>query len=407
MVFIFCQLLKVLVFPNSITINQKTIMGERKMGRLKKEIRYEQRYKKIWYYKIREQGWKSSGTATKSKAVKIAEKELNSEEKPVAGKLSFKEYSKEFFIPNKCPRSLRLEIEGRKPTDRYLQIQRINLEKHIFSSSFSNKQIDNIKRADVLDFRKDLNSKKLKPATINKILSAVKTIFREAELREDITHNPTDGIGNVKDSVSSKDILTNEELSTLFDKNNYVQIWKDIMSYTCFLLALNTGMRRGEILALKWKHIEFEKSYIVIEEAWKDVTTIGKPKSGKTRYTPISKTIIEILLEYKEKKKFSTKDNDLIFSYSDGSRLGETWWKKKFDTALEKAKIKTENRHLTPHTLRHTINTKLRDSGENPDKIRAALGWSSEAIQNRYTHWKPEHFNELGKSIENVLDGLF
>jgi len=355
---------------------------------------------------INGQGWKSSGTTTKREAIAVAQKELQAIQNPAAGMMSFAEYSKNFFIPNKCPRARRLELEGKKPTDRYLHIQRMNIETHILASNFSKKRMDSIKRADILNLRDELNSKELKPATINKIITAVKTVFSEAFYREDILNNPSLGVANVKEPESTKDILTNEEIGILFNRENHVAIWKDLMAYTCFLLALNTGMRRGEILALRWKHIFFDEKYIVIEEAWKNVTTIGKPKSNKTRYTPISEKMIEVLKIYR-KTKHSTADTDLVFSYCDGSRLGETWWRKKFNNALENGKIDTANRHLTPHSLRHTINTRLRDSNENPDKIRAILGWSSEAIQDRYTHWKPEHLQDLGETIKKVYDKLF
>ncbi len=77
-----------------------------------------------------------------------------------------------------------------------------------------------------------------------------------------------------------------------------------------------------------------------------------------------------------------------------------------FDTAIVRAEIDTEGRALTPHSLRHNANSILREAGVNPDKIRASLGWSSEAIQNRYTHWTPEHLEDLGNVIETQIGQL-
>jgi hypothetical protein len=45
----------------------------------------------------------------------------------------------------------------------------------------------------------------------------------------------------------------------------------------------------------------------------------------------------------------------------------------------------------------------LRASGENPDKIRVMLGWNSEAVQDRYTHWEPAHMQSQG----DVIDALW
>lgn len=373
------------------------------MGRLKKEIRYAQRYKKIWYYKIEGKSWKSTGTTSKTDAKKIAEKVLQGNDKIEFNNSLFKEYARDFFLVGKCPRAMRLELEGRKPTDRYLKIQRINLNTHVFSSDFSNIPIKDIRRSHIIDYRQKLIEKDIKPSTINKIMSGISVIFSEALYREDLMYNPTNGLGTLKEDHSKKDIFTDKELKVLFNKNTYEEIWGSYKAYLCFLLALNTGMRRGEILALKWKHVDFINGYISIEEAWKDVETIGKPKSGKARYTPIIPSISSLLIEFRD-QSYTNNEDDLVFCNDDGSRLGETWWRKRFKYALEKAKIKQAGRNLTPHTLRHTLNTKLRDSGENPEKIRASLGWSTEAIQNRYTHWKPEHFEGLGKSIERQFN---
>ncbi|NLB79982.1 MAG: site-specific integrase [Clostridiaceae bacterium] len=376
------------------------------MGRIRKEIRYQQRYKKIWYYKIKDKRWKSSGSTLKRVAVEKANKALLEPETPKISEMTFKEYAKDFFIPGKCPRERRLEIEGTKPTDRHLIIQRMNLTTHVLSSPLANKKMGSIKRADILNLRDSLFEKELMPSTVNKIISAVKTIFSEAEYREDLLYNPSKGVKNVKGEKSTVDIFTDDEIRTLFKIENYEHIWGDFMTYTCFLLALNTGMRRGEVLALRWEHVNFDEKYVAIKEAWKSTTTIGKPKSNEPRDTPLTNTMIEILKKYK-KQRFMVKDSDLVFAYCDGSRLGETWWKKNFDSALRIGNISTENRKLTPHSLRHTLNTKLRSKNENPDKIRAALGWSSEAIQDRYTHCRPDHFRELGEAMEKAYEGLF
>ena len=53
---------------------------------------------------------------------------------------------------------------------------------------------------------------------------------------------------------------------------------------------------------------------------------------------------------------------------------------------MEAAGIDAEGRNIVPHSLRHSVNTHLQDLGYSRDKIREALGWSGEAVQNRYTH---------------------
>ncbi len=73
--------------------------------------------------------------------------------------------------------------------------------------------------------------------------------------------------------------------------------------------------------------------------------------------------------------------DDFVFGYDDGRMLGATWWLKRFDRGMTKAGIDKKYRNLVPHSFRHTLNTLLLDSGHDPAKIRASLGWSQERIQ--------------------------
>ena len=66
--------------------------------------------------------------------------------------------------------------------------------------------------------------------------------------------------------------------------------------------------------------------------------------------------------------------NDLVFCYDDGSRLGNTWWKKRFSTAVEKFGVDWKERNLKPHSFRQSLNTILRDAGKDQAKIMATLG---------------------------------
>lgn len=276
----------------------------------------------------------------------------------------------------------------------------MRIEKHLINDAIAQLPLRYIKRKDLLDYRSRLLIK-LSEATANKVMKAVKTIFKEALLREDIERDPTVGIGMVSYESTETGIFTMEEIVDLFPPDS-LGPWKDIYDYTCFLLAATTGMRRSEILALKWKNISFDKSFINIIEAWKDRYEIGKPKWNKTRIVPISNRTKESLLKLRE-ESHTKEDDDLVFCYANGKRFGGTWWQKRFRNAMDRAKIDYETRHLKPHSFRHTLNTLLRNAGQDPAKIRAALGWSGEAIQENYTHWQIEHLKDQATIVENLF----
>jgi integrase len=159
--------------------------------------------------------------------------------------------------------------EGKKVTEGYANIQRLNLETHVFTAKLNKMKLGDIKRGHILEFRTSLVAKNLKPATVNKIMAALKVVFREAKYREHILINPMDEVGNIKEIRDEDSFLTRSELNRLFPKD-YLAIWKSEVAYVCFFLAVNAGMRRGEVLALKWGNIDFDNSRIHITEAFKD-----------------------------------------------------------------------------------------------------------------------------------------
>ncbi len=370
------------------------------MGRLTKDVQFKKRGK-IWYCKLKGmEHFKTTGETSRTNAEKHVNRILQKQGFSSTTEMPFSEYAEPFFDWERCPHIRRLLDEDKTVTKRYADIQRMNLKKYILPSNLRLLKMNEIKRAHIIDFRSTLRKKSLSSSTVNKIMSCLKVIFNEALFREDILYNPVQLVGNIKDNSIEIDIFTSEELKKLFPLD-FKSVWKDELDFTCFFLTASTGMRRGEVLALRWEHIHFEEEYIAIAEAWKSRYTIGKPKWENRRNIVMSQTLKKRLLKYWENSLRRAPD-DLIFSYADGSRLGETWWKKHFDNALLRAGIDRDGRRLRPHSFRHSLNTILLDKGNEPEKVRAALGWKDSAVQERYTHWIPEHFKKQAEIIDSI-----
>ncbi|MAG13110.1 MAG: hypothetical protein CMN78_00760 [Spirochaetales bacterium] len=312
---------------------------------------------------------------------------------------SFREYAEPFFVWGKCPHIRRVQEERGHFTQRHARIQRGRLINHIFSDPFAAIRLAKVKRADLFDLRSRL-LKRCSPATTNKVIDVVKVVIREAVIREELKHDPTDLVNRVRHKKRSRGIFTVDELKNLFPEHGHGP-WKDPQDYTCFYLASVTGARRGELLVLRWRHIHFEHRYILIAEAWKGRDEIGDTKSGNDRIVPLSDRMIEKL---EELKLFSLhlQPDDFLFCYDDGKRVGETWWHGRFKAALKRAGIEPGDRWLTPHSFRHTINTIVRNSGHDPAKIRAVLGWMDEEIQDNYTHWEAEHLRRWAEIVDEI-----
>ncbi len=316
--------------------------------------------------------------------------------------LSFRQYAEPYFTWDRCPHARRLREEDKSITRRHVYHQRRWLERYVLTDKIADLTLSAIRRSHLLDFRSRL-SEQLgdKRTTINKTMGVVKTIFKEAFFREEIDRDPTQGIGNTKEHRREPGIFTEEEIKQLFPSRSFGP-WHDIQDYACFLVAFSTGMRRGEILALRWRRIDWEAKNVAVVEAWKSSTETGEPKWGQKRTVPLETPTLVALREL-EQDSVRVAPNDLVFCYDDGSRLGDTWWKKRFSNAMSKAGIDVKSRNITPHSFRHTLNTMWLDAGHDAGKVRAVLGWTQEKTQELYTHWQPNHFRGLAGTVRKIL----
>ena len=356
------------------------------MGRTRMLFRLKKRGN-VWYYKTEDmENFKSTGLTSKTKAEKEVMNFIKNgivEKK----KLLFKEYAEPFFIYDKCPHVARLKAEGKRIGEGYCKKQRRALEKYVLSTKFADKPIADITRGNILDLRDNLIKQGLSGNIINRVLKAIKVIFSEAFYREEILYNPASGIGNVKTENKEASVFTIKQLQALFSNPEESLAWRTPADYICFLIASCTGMRRGEILALRWGNVHLDRQYIHIKDAWKDGWThIGDTKSGKERDVVMPAILAECLRRYYQATPYN-KPEDFVVCKEDGTAYSQQRWYKAFNRALEAVGIpKPKDKHLKPHSFRHTLNTLLRNSGENPMIIRDMLGWADEGIQNHYTH---------------------
>jgi integrase len=99
---------------------------------------------------------------------------------------------------------------------------------------------------------------------------------------------------------------------------------------------------------------------------------IVPPKWDHARFVPLSPRTIDKLHRL-QAGSIRLGPDDFVFCYDSGARLGETWRRKRFCAALDRAGIDRRARCFTPHSFRHTINTIVRNSGHDPAKIRAVM----------------------------------
>ena len=370
---------------------------------MRKGYRLKKRENGYYYFMLPGmKGWKSTGVKSKDKAAKfITEKLQEKEQYKQTESITLREYAAPFFIWGTCPHCTRRDNDGQQISPEHAKHQRSILKRFILEDPIADKLIGEIITNDIENLKTRLKEKGTGDRTINSVLSVLKSIFSEGIYRDTLRYNPAAKVGKISYKKKESGTFTREELKKLFPGDSPGP-WKDITAYTCFFVVATCGLRRGEVLALKWRHVSFENSEIAIEEAWKSTRRVDLPKWDKTRTVPLPE-ITKNALERHREESLQILPDDLVFCWDDGSRLGTNWWKRNFRHAMERVGIETGVRSLTPHSFRHTLNTLLRAQGYSDELIRAALGWTNIKTQAGYTHLNADHL----RGQADIIDKFF
>ncbi|MFC2168349.1 tyrosine-type recombinase/integrase [Acidobacteriota bacterium] len=217
------------------------------------------------------------------------------------------------------------------------------------------------------------------PSTINRELTCLKTIFNKAIDWGRMDKSPARKIKMLEELTKKDRILSKREADRLC-------YYSDPLVRSLIILALNTGMKRNEMLNLKWENVNLEKGYISVIDM----------KSGIHRNIPINERL-KILFENFPLKKF----NEYVFSNpKTGTRYVDI--NRNFQKALKKSGIPK----VRVHDLRHTFATNLVKNGIDIVTVSKLLGHADIKMTMRYGHSSAENMKKAVDSLitDNILD---
>jgi integrase len=213
------------------------------------------------------------------------------------------------------------------------------------------------------------------PATVNRGLACLRTMFNKAVDWGRLESNPLRGVKKFKENNARERILSGLEAQRLVE--NAVPSIRPVL-----IVALNTGMRRNEILSLKWADIDFAWGLILIADS----------KSGKPRKIPMNSAVLETL-------RGLPREAEYIF-YNPETKTHIKNISAGFATARKKAKLEG----LRLHDLRHTAASKMIEAGVDIVTVSKILGHSSIQMTMRYAHPTPENMRRAVEHLTEILD---
>lgn len=360
-----------------------------------------------------------SGFLTKKDAqlaAAIVERKLHTGEYIEPTTLTFKELSKEWenhYIVNAKASSL----NTRKKTLNHA----IN--------KFGNVPIQKITKQDYQSFIDELSSiKKLSKNYISIIHSSASLVFKYAQNMNIIKDIPTENIKLPREKKTIEDIendsihdkfLEKSELEDflLMAKNKGLD--NDLLTFTTLAY---TGLRVGELLALKWSDIDFNNHTLRVSKTYYNPKNklsdyeLLTPKTDKSiRTITIDEIVVNLLLDHKQKqnemKKKNApfyKDENFIFTNNQGYPRLVRHVGYRMERLLKMTKIKKE---VTPHSFRHTHTSLLIEANVHIKEIQERLGHSDiNTTMDIYAHMTKDikkdastKFSTLMKDISNNI----
>ena len=226
--------------------------------------------------------------------------------------------------------------------------------------------------AQELERYKNMRREEVKPATINRELSCIKHMFTKAVHWDYLPENTLRTVAKFKEPPGRTRYLNEEEIERLL--------------YCCaehlkpiVIMAMNTGMRKGEILNLKWSDIDMINRVIMVRTS----------KNNESRSVPINETLYS---EFLKLQGDCTGDNT-VFTDKTGKPI------KNIDHAFEGARKRAKLKDFRFHDLRHTFASHLVMNGVDIRTIQILLGQKTIAMTLRYSHLSD-------KTLKDAVDKL-
>jgi integrase len=308
---------------------------------------------------------------------------------------SFESFTEDFFDYEKCSYIRSRLLRGFSYGRTWAKRMRTVLEK-ILLPRFKETDIRTISSKIIDEFILELRRADTGTKTLNHILTAMKSIFGYAKSAGVIEINPAEGIKPFKTAVKEKGIFTRDELYRLFASPEDSGIWTSPAHFLLNYIAAVTGLRLGELLAIKPENLS--ATAIDVIHSWNRMEGLKGTKTGKNRTVPVSPQLGLALREYIEKNNIT----GFIFSVNGGeSPFDHKAVYKHFWHALAQTGISAESRkerNISFHSYRHTFNTMLLEAGVHPETIRLVTGHTANMTA-RYAHLQLSNMPEIIEKI--------
>lgn len=277
----------------------------------------------------------------------------------------------------------------------------VNINNHIIPY-IGNILLQQLTPINVQEMYTKLEKKKLSPRSIKYVHTTLREALQYAFKMQMIPRNVCDFVSTPKQIKYKAQVYDQEEVKQL------LTLCQNTNMEVPITLAVGIGLRRGEVLGLKWSDVDFKNGYLTVQTnlvSIKGKLIFSTPKtSAGNRTIAIPEYIIILLKKHKleqSKNRFalgnSYNNHDLVCCKEDGNPINPSNFSQKFNRFLSKTNLK----HIRFHDLRHTCATLMLTYGIPAKVASQRLGHSNISITlDTYSHV----LNEVEQQVATTFD---
>ncbi|MBS1863152.1 MAG: site-specific integrase [Actinobacteria bacterium] len=252
---------------------------------------------------------------------------------------------------------------------------------------FGDRALDSIDSGEVLDLIGRLEGKGLKPNSIRNIVGTLSALFNfgRAPQRGWATRNPCEGV-ELPATPERNEVrfLTLDEVYAAIANARPGPF--QVIDRTLYLAAATTGLRKGELVALRWLDVDLEAGRIRVRRNFV-CGEFGTPKSRRSsRSVPMTQGLQSKLRRLRRISRFS-RDQDLVFGHPEtGEPLAKANVTRRFRASLKAARLDDSHRF---HDLRHTFGTRAAGTGVPMRTLQEWMGHRDLTTTQIYADYSP------------------
>lgn len=277
---------------------------------------------------------------------------------------------------------------------------------HYILPTFGQRQLNAIRIEDVEKWKNALLVR-LAPSTVNTALNRLRAIFRDAVRWGYLRANPATQVRRPPQPKREMSFYTPAQVRVLLDAAPGLQ-WRAF-----FLLAITGGLRISEMVAARWRHVEWEQRRYHVREAYTEQPGHHEIRTTKTQYSSapvtLTPTCLEVLAAWQAEqakaklKAVQYEDQGLIFARPNGRPYGPRMIHKLvWDPTVARAGLP----RIRFHDLRHTCAALWIELNEPPKFIQQQMRHADIGTTlNVYGHLFPSRAHEAAQRMDNLLFG--